>query len=246
MARKKRASGNEIPAWVVTYGDMMSLLLCFFILLAAFSELKKPEEFRKVLEKINEALGFRGGMGQAEITDNVANSTINQLEALMNRGDNGLFMAEQSTQNVVGPEPQVSIVHDGNFHAIGGSMPFAAGRTELGLDVQKTLREEVAPKIRDRTNIVRIVGHSWGFQDKTGGDHVVVSFERARAVRDFLVDECGINPAILRIVAAGDNEPAAGAGAGETAQNRRVQVYMTDRTIDQVHPDPFGTGRRRD
>ncbi len=36
---KKQPPG--VPEWVVTFGDMMALLLCFFILLQMFSELKK-------------------------------------------------------------------------------------------------------------------------------------------------------------------------------------------------------------
>jgi chemotaxis protein MotB len=244
MAKRRKSGGTPIPEWVVTYGDMMSLLLCFFILLAAFSELKKPDEFRKVLEHIREALGFRGGMGQMDLPDTVANSTMSQLTEVVKRGADQRFMAQQNMQNIVGPEPKTSIVHDGNLHAIGGTMPFAAGLSDLSLDVKHKLREEVAPKIRDRTNIIRIVGHSWGIQDTTAGGHLDVSFARARAVRDYLVDECGINPAILRVVAAGDHEPMGGAGS-DTGENRRVQVYMTDMTIDRVHPDPFGTGRGR-
>lgn len=29
------------PAWVVTFGDLMSLLLCFFVLLLSFSEMDR-------------------------------------------------------------------------------------------------------------------------------------------------------------------------------------------------------------
>ncbi|MBW2606241.1 MAG: type VI secretion system protein TssL, partial [Deltaproteobacteria bacterium] len=29
------------PAWVVTFGDLMCLLLCFFVLLLSFSEMDK-------------------------------------------------------------------------------------------------------------------------------------------------------------------------------------------------------------
>lgn len=245
MAKRKPPQGGDIPEWVVTYGDLMSLLLCFFILLVAFSEPKKPEEFQKVLEKIKEALGSNGGMGLIQSDSNAANSVVSALSEQVNRGADGKFMDKNPDRNVPGPNPDVSVVHDGNFHTIGGTMSFPAGRTDLSLDVQQVLRDEVAPKIKDRTNIVRIVGHSWGFQDTTAGEHLAVSFARAKAAYDYLVDTCGVNPAILRIVSAGDSEPASG-GSGDASENRRVQIYMTDKTIDQVHPDPFGTGRGRD
>ncbi|USN98597.1 MAG: OmpA family protein [Phycisphaeraceae bacterium] len=245
MAKRKQQSGGDIPEWVVTYGDMMSLLLCFFILLAAFSEMKQPHEFQKVLEKIKEALGSVGGMGKADVLGSPANSATTLLEEIRNRGGDGQFMAQNNQSNVSGMHPDVSIVQDGNHHAIGGSFAFPAGKTTLSVDLEQKLRKEVVDLIKDRRNIVRIVGHSYGFQDQTAGDHLHVGFERAMAVYSYLVDECGIDPKVLRVVSAGDSEPMTGAG-GDTAQNRRVQIYMTDQTIDQVHPDPDGTGRDRE
>ena len=38
MALKKKEAPAGAPEWVLTYGDMMSLLLCFFILLAPFAD----------------------------------------------------------------------------------------------------------------------------------------------------------------------------------------------------------------
>ncbi|MCK5557820.1 MAG: flagellar motor protein MotB, partial [Candidatus Hydrogenedentes bacterium] len=51
MARGRRSRDDEeprVPGWVVTYGDMMSLLLTFFVLLISFSTIKK-EEFEKAM-----------------------------------------------------------------------------------------------------------------------------------------------------------------------------------------------------
>ena len=86
MAKRKPPKGSDIPEWVVTYGDLMSLLLCFFILLAAFSELKDPDEYRKVIIAIQEALGYQGGMGFNEIADTTNNSMINDLAAMKKAG----------------------------------------------------------------------------------------------------------------------------------------------------------------
>ncbi len=38
MARKKKAAGgSEIPEWLVTFADLMSILVCFFVLIISFS-----------------------------------------------------------------------------------------------------------------------------------------------------------------------------------------------------------------
>ncbi|MEM1185843.1 MAG: flagellar motor protein MotB [Planctomycetota bacterium] len=245
MAKRRKAEEPGIPDWIVTYGDLMSLLLCFFILLAAFSELKQPREFREVIDKIREALGFQGGMGQAPIPDSPTNATINMLEKMAKREDQSANVNKQNQENVVGRHDKVSVVHEGNWHAIGGSMAFDAGSTELTPSTQKMLREDIAPKLKDRTNIVRIIGHAWGFEDTTAGSPMEVSFARALAAHDYLVEECGVDPALLRVVASADVEPAEFDRSGQSGggENRRVQVYMTDRLVDQIHPDPYGTGR---
>lgn len=243
MPRRKQEE-EGIPAWIVTYGDLMSLLLCFFILLAAFSELKQPREFREIIDKIKEALGFQGGMGQAPIPDSPTNATVNMLEKMAKRDDQSANVNKQNQTNVVGRHDTVSVVHEGNWHTMGGSMAFEPGSVELSPTVMKTLRDDVAPRLKDRNNVVRIVGHAWGFEDTTAGPAIEVSFRRAMAAYEYLVSECGVDPAVLRIEAAADAEPASvDADGGGDGENRRVQVYMTDKLVDQVHPDPYGTGR---
>lgn len=245
MAKKKPPKGNDIPEWVVTYGDLMSLLLCFFILLVAFSEPKKPEEFQKVLQKIQEALGFRGGDGHIDVSFNAGATQITTMANAINRGADAKFTDENPESQAVGIAEKVTIVQEGNLAAIGGSLTFSAGKAGLSLAVEQTLREEVAPKIRDKKYIVRIVGHSFGDQDKILGSHDDVAYERAKAIKEYLVNECDVDPLILRLVLAGDLEPSPEGNGTNAGSNRRVQVFMTDKTVDQVHPDPFGTGRSK-
>jgi chemotaxis protein MotB len=49
---------SNIPAWVVTYADLMSLLLCFFVLLLSFAEID-AQKFRRVAESLSEAFGVQ-------------------------------------------------------------------------------------------------------------------------------------------------------------------------------------------
>ena len=240
MAKCKCPKGSDIPEWVVTYGDLMSLLLCFFILLVAFSEPKKPKEFQKVLEKIKEALGFRGGSGQTDTMESPGASAITILQEAIDRGDDGKFAEEAPRRNIVGTAPEATTVHEGDLRIIGGTLTFAAGSAALTEDVKHELRDEVAGQIRDRKNIIRVIGHSDGPEDQTMGGHWEASFQRAQAVRDFLVDECDVDPLILRIELAANMEPAPASKGGS---NRRVQVVMTGHTVDQLSQDPFGTGR---
>ena len=46
------------PLWVVTFGDLMSLLLCFFVLMLSFSE-QDRKKYRMVSGSMNRAFGIQ-------------------------------------------------------------------------------------------------------------------------------------------------------------------------------------------
>ncbi|MGP9833603.1 flagellar motor protein MotB [Marinobacter sp. NSM] len=47
-----------IPAWVVTFADLMSLLMCFFVLLLAFSEIDATK-FKQIASELSKAFGVQ-------------------------------------------------------------------------------------------------------------------------------------------------------------------------------------------
>lgn len=62
MARRKRrqeSSGGGSPEWLTTYSDLVTLLLCFFVLLFSFSEVDAGK-FREIMNS------FQGGAGVLE------------------------------------------------------------------------------------------------------------------------------------------------------------------------------------
>ncbi|MDP3535483.1 MAG: flagellar motor protein MotB [Halomonas sp.] len=52
------AKKSNIPAWMVTYADLMTLLLCFFVLLLSFAEID-AEKFRRVADELSKAFGVQ-------------------------------------------------------------------------------------------------------------------------------------------------------------------------------------------
>ncbi len=245
MAKKKPANNPGIPEWVLTYGDLMSLLLCFFILLSAFSELKQPREYIKVLESIKEAMGFRGGMGIRNQNAESIAEMIEQLDEESKQENKSQSKNETTNDSVTGENERTSVVHEGQRFAQGGSILFDAGESVLSEEAMDQLRTEVAPLIRGQRYVCIIVGHAWGFGDKASASPDDLSYERARNVKQFLVRECEIDASILRVEAAGVTEPRAitPGSVDQGGENRRVQVWMTGRTVDETHPDPEMTGR---
>ena len=55
-----------IPAWVVTFADLMSLLMCFFVLLLSFSEIDAAK-FKQIAGELSKAFGVQREVPVTEI-----------------------------------------------------------------------------------------------------------------------------------------------------------------------------------
>lgn len=57
---------RAIPAWVVTFADLMSLLMCFFVLLLSFSEID-AQKFKQIAGELSQAFGVQRDVPALEI-----------------------------------------------------------------------------------------------------------------------------------------------------------------------------------
>jgi chemotaxis protein MotB len=55
-----------IPGWVVTFADLMSLLMCFFVLLLSFSEID-AQKFKQIAGELSKAFGVQREVPALEI-----------------------------------------------------------------------------------------------------------------------------------------------------------------------------------
>lgn len=55
-----------IPAWVVTFADLMSLLMCFFVLLLSFSEIDAMK-FKQIAQEMSNAFGVQREVASVDV-----------------------------------------------------------------------------------------------------------------------------------------------------------------------------------
>ncbi len=58
LSHPPRKSTNRGPVWLMTFGDLMSLLMCFFVLLLAFSEID-AQKYKDVAGSLSRAFGVQ-------------------------------------------------------------------------------------------------------------------------------------------------------------------------------------------
>ena len=242
---KKQEGGGDIPEWVVTFGDMMSLLLCFFILLAAFSELKKEHEYQRVITAVKEAFGYSGGVGVMPTDDPPMRSMIELLENIAAQQNPESKVSQAKDQGIKGKQTKVTRVHDGLMFTVGGSLTFEPGSADLTPGAREELLK-IADLLKGRNNKVGVRGHASKkvlAPDSPFRDLRDLSYFRAKAVADFLITEGGLRPERIVLDARGATEPVAIRRFSDEDQteNRRVEVIMLEVMMDELHADPNGT-----
>lgn len=243
MGKKSRPAPPGVPEWVVTFGDMMSLLLCFFILLAAFSEMKKEEQYMEVIRSIQEAFGSTGGLGELDNDASPANSQTNNLDELINSIGRDVRMSETNSPSTAGPDPTSAYIAEGIKTVVGTTIPFEPGSHEMSGTTMAYLVSDVVPKLKGLRFNIEVRGHAFGREDRAaGGDVDHMSFMRAKAVKDFLVTQ-GIESSRLSITSVGSSQPISTNVNDPSAmgRNRRVQILLTEVLPSDVHPDANGT-----
>lgn len=239
MAKKKQAGGA--PEWVVTYGDMMSLLLTFFVLLVSMSSIQEEEKFQQALKSIREAFGYVGGIGTVPTTNSPAVSLIQQLETIRiperikNRGD-----AEDP--GIEGRDTRITKVREGIEIAIGGQVTFDRFSDELKPEARELL-EALAVKLRGHTTKIDIRGHTTNEPlpaDSPFADLDELAHRRAKAVAAEL-ERAGVESDRMRLTAVGSREPLVRQAYTEERRslNRRVEIIVNESTTDQYEGQPL-------
>jgi len=233
------------PEWMVTFGDMMSLLLCFFVIIVSMSEVKKDERFKQVMESIRVAFGNSGEI-QTVFSDPLdPNSLLKKLQTIViprqpEKGD-------ADDPGLKGKVFRVTDVREGIQVQIGGRVTFERFSATLKPD-GRYLLAQVAAKIAGHNTIVKVTGHATREPlpaDSTWPDAWALSYARARAVADALIEN-GIRPARLRLIAAGDTAPLVREAYDDAtrALNRRVELVVTEATIDDYSVEAFSDERQ--
>lgn len=240
MARKKKAEApaGGCPEWMVTYGDMMGLLLCFFVIIASMSELKRDEVFLKMVSALR--IAFNNPTDEDVEVDINPNSLLEILQSIVI--PQRVAQGDSDDPGIRGKVFRVTDVREGVHVEIGGRITFARFSAQLRPEAEY-LAQQLAAKTIGHNTIIKITGHATNEPlppESSWADAWDLSYARARAVRDVLIAS-GIRPERLRLVAAGAEAPVRPRAYDEEtrAVNRRVEIVVTEATVDEyLEADP--------
>lgn len=245
MARKEKKEEGA-PLWVVTYGDMMSLLLCFFVMLVSMSELKRDVRYKEVMESIRIAFGYKGGLGRVPTREIPEISVIKKLMNIV-IPDEIKTIGDSKDPGIEGKVFRVTQVRESWKLTFGGALQFERFSDRL-LPGREKILEEFTGRVKGLTNIIDVLGHTTlesippnsPFKDKDD-----LALARARRVRNFLVDY-GVDPKRIRLVSCADHEPLLRQAYSEErlARNRRVEIIVSDALLGELEGKKLAPNQR--
>ncbi|UCF93291.1 MAG: OmpA family protein [Desulfobacterales bacterium] len=229
----KEEEDEGAPAWVVTFGDLMSLLLCFFVLMLSFSEMDR-RKYKVVSGSVKMAFGvqrkvpvFESPKGQKMIA-----REFDQAIALT-RFEKDVVdpLTDELNNNFKGLKNQVEIEvsEDQVKVRLMGETTFDTGKAEIRPEFRPLLLK-IGSMLEKTAGTVIVSGHTdnvplIGGPFKT---NLGLSIGRAASVAEFLLQHTSINPARISTMGFGEHRPLAPNGTPEGRQrNRRVEIILS-------------------
>jgi len=224
------------PEWVVTFGDMMSLLLTFFVLLLSFSS-TEAAKFKVIAGYMREAFGVQRQdnysgvpMGTTILsTDTRTQDTSSEELELIRAIRRELDKAKASSSTTVEKTDRGVAVR------VSGEVLFLAGRAEIRPEAHAAL-DGIAAVAVERSGVLEVEGHSDDQPISTPRypSNWELSSARAGSTARYLIQQ-GLPASRIKAVGYSDTRPIVPNDSAENrGRNRRVEFLFVR---DQGRPD---------
>jgi len=254
MIRKKQDTDGKIgqERWLLTYADMITLLLALFIVMYSMSKLD-ADKFGNVARAFADQLKggrsiFEKSLGSDFIGKHVLN--LKELQTLEKRLVSRIRIEGLRRGSPLG----ISTVMDqrGLVIHIKESTLFDPGKDKLKEKAFDALNI-VAMQLKDLNNPIRIEGHTDNMPISTARfpSNWELSAARAISVVRYFINEHDFSPDQLSVLGFGEFRPIADNSTAEgRAANRRVDIVVlsqaeiikeppaADPTYVEIHEDP--------
>ena len=235
MAKRRRGGGHAEHAnherWLLTYADLITLLVVFFIVMYSMS-LTDQRKFIALSGSIAKAFNvgvLEGGTTVLEGFDSLQldSSFISQTQ----KSDYAVIKERLTTLvKNEGAEGTVELntTQDGTVIRLAGSLLFPSGRAELRPESTKVL-EGVAQMLRSYPNRFRIEGHTDDLPPTLAEypTNLDLSVARSQAVNRFLVNTAKLPQDRISIAGYGEFKPLVpNADTQSRMKNRRADIVI--------------------
>lgn len=242
MSKKKcNCPPPGLPGWMATYGDMVTLLLCFFVLLFAMSTVDS-NKFKNAMMAFRGTFGLMDGGKTISPEDFMTNARIEskgsdfkyQTIAKKLKGDFEKFAGEKAKESSSTEETDLSKVADikitdrGIEVMLGNEVLFDSAKADLRKEAPEIL-DIVLKTISTLDNEILVEGHtdSWPIHtDKFPSNWELSGGRAASVVRYMIGKDTALNKRISIAGYAATRPIAVNTTSEGRQKNRRVNIVI--------------------
>jgi chemotaxis protein MotB len=237
MRKRKRIKEDNPDRWLLTYADMITLLLAFFIVLYSVSQVD-AHKFDRISEALQGILKGGPSILRSQQYDSKELGTkqdflkIGSLHVLKNRYDKQLQVLGRNDEVMTETSERGLIIH------IMESAMFDEGKADIKPKALEIL-ELVVNDIKDMPNHIRVEGHTDDLPIHTGQfpSNWELSTARATNVVRYLIDQHGFPPNRISAIGYSYYRPVAPNNSIENrARNRRVDIVVLTMELSMKEP----------
>lgn len=232
MAKKKKKEVcPPVALWLVTFSDLMTLLLTFFVLLLTMASMDNTVLTRVTLHEADLGLLDKRGSGRVNAKERLVVELMEKPWEVLEKKQrikDLLFpddvLPEEIDKAELDENLEVLAKNDGVALVFTDNLLFEPGSSVLS-DRGKFLIDRLVPMMLQTNAPVNVSGYT--DENENGVDPLVLSGDRALAVLAFLVD-AGMSPGRFSLSAYGDAFPVLDdKGRPVRADmNRRVEILL--------------------
>lgn len=218
-----------IPAWMATFSDMVTLLLCFFVLLLSFTN-QDVTNFRKLMGSIQEALGVQYE-DRAAMSVPYADTTFKERQSVRDNRqivELGVILKKAIRAKDLTHMAKVSSDKSGVMLRLSNQVLFDKGSVELTAEAKQALQIVIESMQKTNFNMV-IRGHTDGEVPESVqyGSNWSLSAARAARCLRYILEHSDIPAIRMKAVGYGGSKPLLPSTSEENRRvNRRVEFFF--------------------
>lgn len=234
------------PEYMLTYGDLVTLLMCFFVLLFAMSSVDS-QKFESLMVSFQGSAGILpGGTSMTEANlqfdgmpeKNVSSSMTVQLDAMERLKEE---VQKKIDENNLNKSVELEIDARGLVIRFPDNVLFDSGSADIKVDALKSLTAigNILNKKDYNKNHIRVEGHTDNVPINTFRypSNWELSTARSTNVIEYLIANIGLNPNRLSASGYGEYHPiASNDNNSGKAKNRRVDIVILNTIEGAIEP----------
>ncbi len=232
MARKRfdEETQNDTSSWMTTYSDLVTLLLCFFVLLYSMSSLDVAK-FKAVINSFSNSTGVLRG-GRTIVDDNLINNGIsNSEQELLETRTIAIEIDKYLDEH--NAKSKIVLSYNANYvkMSLQGEVLFDSGKANIKPEsdyLLEIISNVILKKGYDK-HFIEIEGHTDNVVMNTYKypSNWYLSAARAIEVGNVFIKEYGLSSDRIACTGYGEYRPIAENSTVEgRARNRRVEIKI--------------------